>query len=58
MVIIGSGIYLLVQIQTLLIFTEYWRINGATISLVIASIIHAVYFIVIDSFFKRSKINS
>jgi len=57
-VIIGSGIYLLVQIPTLLIFSQYWGINGAAISLLIASIIHAAYFVVIDNFFKRSKIDS
>jgi O-antigen/teichoic acid export membrane protein len=57
-VIIGSGIYLLVQIPTLLIFSQYWGINGAAISLLIASIIHAVYFIAIDNFFKRTKIDS
>jgi len=57
-ILIGSGIYLLIQIPTLLIFSGYWGINGAAISLVIASIIHAVYFIFIDNFFKRSKIDS
>ena len=57
-IVIGSGIYLSVQIPTLLIFSEYWGINGAAISLVIASIIHAMYFIIIDNFFKRTKMDS
>lgn len=54
-VIIGSGLYLLVQIPTLIILSEYWGINGAAFSLVIASIIHASYFILVDNFFKSPK---
>lgn len=57
-VIIGSGLYLLVQIPTLIIFSEYWGINGAAFSLVVASIIHAMYFVVVDHFFKISKTQS
>jgi len=51
-VIIGSGIYLAVQIPSLIIFGEIWGVNGAAFSLVIASIIHAVYFVIIDQFTK------
>lgn len=48
-VIVGSGIYLTVQIPTLIILGEAWGVNGAAISLVISAIIHAVYFIIIDN---------
>lgn len=51
-VIIGSGIYLAVQIPSLIIFGEIWGVNGAAFSLVIASIIHASYFVIIDRFYK------
>ena len=47
-VIIGSGLYLGVQIPTILILGTIWGVNGAAISIVIASIIHAIYFVIID----------
>jgi O-antigen/teichoic acid export membrane protein len=54
-VIIGSGIYLLVQIPTLIILTSYWGINGAGFSILIASIVHAIFFIIISKFMNKSK---
>lgn len=51
-VIVGSGIYLTVQIPTLIILGEAWGVNGAAISLVISAIIHAVYFVIIDNVSK------
>ena len=47
-VIIGSGIYLAVQIPLLVILGQLFGVNGAAFSLVIASIIHAIYFVIID----------
>mgnify|MGYP001042568149 CR=1 FL=1 len=54
-VIIGSGVYLLVQIPTLIILTNYWGINGAGFSIVIASIAHAIFFIIISQLQNESK---
>ena len=44
-VLIGSGVYLGVQIPTLLILGTIWGVNGAAISIVIANTIQAIYFI-------------
>jgi O-antigen/teichoic acid export membrane protein len=57
-VIIGSGIYLSVQIPTLVIFSEYWGVNGAAFSLVIASSVHAVYFPIVNHLLKSKKSES
>lgn len=57
-VIIGSGIYLSVQISTLVILSEYWGVNGAAFSLVIASSVHAAYFPIVNHFFKSKKSES
>ena len=54
-VIIGSGVYLLVQIPTLIILTNYWGINGAGFSIAIASIVHAIFFIIISQLQNESK---
>jgi len=54
-VIIGSGIYLLVQIPTLIILTSYWGINGAGFSILIASIVHAIFFIIFTQFLDNTK---
>lgn len=54
-VIIGSGIYLLVQIPTLIILTSHWGINGAGFSILIASIAHAIFFIIINQLLDKSK---
>lgn len=55
-VIIGSGVYLLIQVVSLLILSSIWGINGAAISIVIASALHAIYFVIIDNFYKIRKI--
>ena len=57
-VIIGSGIYLSVQIPTLIILSEYWGVNGAAWSLVIASFTHALYFYLVNYFSKIPKTKS
>ena len=51
-VIIGSGLYLGVQIPTIFIFGTIWGVNGAAVSIVIASTVHAVYFVLVDRFIK------
>jgi len=57
-VILGSGIYLVVQIPALIILGEYWGVNGAAFSVLIASIIHATYFVIIDQFLKIKENNN
>ena len=54
-VIIGSGVYLLIQIPTLIILTNYWGINGVGFSVVIASIAHAIFFIIFTQFIDNRK---
>lgn len=54
-VLIGSGIYLGTQIPLILILGMIWGVNGAAISIVIATIIHAVYFIIINRFYDKSE---
>jgi Na+-driven multidrug efflux pump len=44
-----------VQIPTLIILTNYWGINGAGFSILIASIVHAIFFIIISKFMNKSK---
>lgn len=51
-VIIGSGIYLAAQIPSLVILGQLFGVNGAAFSLVIASIIHAIYFVIIDGILR------
>jgi O-antigen/teichoic acid export membrane protein len=54
-VLIGSGVYLCSQIILILILGTIWGVNGATISIVIATTIHAFYYIIINRFFDSSK---
>ena len=51
-VIIGSGLYLGVQIPAILILGTIWGVNGAAASIVIATTIHAIYFVLVDIFTK------
>ena len=49
-VLIGSGLYLGIQIPAILILGTIWGVNGAAVSIVIATTIHAIYFMLIDRF--------
>ena len=51
-IIIGSGLYLGIQIPAILILGTIWGVNGAAISIVIATTIHAIYFVLVDRFTK------
>ena len=54
-VIIGSGLYLAVQIPAILILGTIWGVNGAAVSVVIATIIHAIYFMLIDRLMNANR---
>lgn len=54
-VIIGSGLYLGVQIPAILILGTIWGVNGAAVSIVIATTIHAIYFMLIDRLMNTNR---
>ncbi len=54
-VIIGSGLYLGIQIPTILILGTIWGVNGAAVSIVIATTIHAIYFMIIDRLMNTNR---
>ena len=54
-VLIGSGLYLGIQIPAILILGAIWGVNGAAVSIVIATTIHAIYFMLIDRFLAESE---
>lgn len=54
-VIIGSGIYLAIQITLIIILTNIYGLNGVAIAGVISSIAHMIYFILADKFQNQSE---
>lgn len=54
-VIIGSGSYLVIQIISLIILGNIYGLNGAATAIVISSIAHVTYFIIIDRFYNKSQ---
>lgn len=54
-VVIGSGLYLGIQIPAILVLSTIWGVNGAAVSAVIATTIHAIYFVLVDRFAKQSE---
>ncbi|EGP92874.1 lipopolysaccharide biosynthesis protein [Nitrosarchaeum koreense] len=54
-VIIGSGLYLGVQIPAILILGTIWGVNGSAISIVIASTVHAIYFILVERLLSKNR---
>ncbi len=54
-VIIGSGVYLGIQIPAILILGTVWGVNGAAVSIVIATTIHAIYFMIIDRLMNTNR---
>jgi len=51
-VLIGSGVYIGIQVPTIIVLTTMFGVNGTAASIVIANFVHAIYFILIN----RSKI--
>ncbi len=56
-VLISSGIYLAVQIPSLIIFTNLYGVNGAAAAIVLSYTIQAIYFIIVDRKFKNFESN-
>ena len=54
-VIIGSGIYLAIQITLIIILINIYGLNGVAIAGVISSIAHMIYFILADKFQNQSE---
>lgn len=53
MVLIGSGINVGISIPTLLLLTTMYGVNGAAISTVISASAQAIYYVMIDRFYKK-----
>ncbi len=56
-VLISSGVYLAVQIPTLIIFTSFYGVNGSAVAIALSYSIQAIYFIIVDRKFKNFKSN-
>ena len=52
-VIIGSGLYLLTQIMSIVVLGIMYGINGIGVSIVISAFVHMIYFIIIEKFMKN-----
>ena len=53
-VIIGSTLYLSAQIISIVILGNIYGLNGVALSVVISSIVHVVYFIIIDKVYYKN----
>jgi O-antigen/teichoic acid export membrane protein len=53
-VIGGSGLYLSVQIISIIVLGQMYELNGVALSVVISSIVHVVYFIIIDKLYYKN----
>jgi len=54
-VIIGSGIFLGIQITSIIVLGNIYGINGVALSAVISSFVHMTYFVIIDQFQNKSR---
>ncbi len=54
-VIIGSGIFLGIQIISIIILGNMYGLNGVAVSGVISSFTHVIYFIIVDRFNGKSQ---
>ena len=52
-VIIGSGLFLIIQIISIIVLGNMYGLNGAAASLVLSTIVHAGYFIIIDKLYYK-----
>ena len=55
-VIVGAGLFLLVQIISIITLGNVYGLNGAAVSLIISSIVYASYFVIIDRFYYKSRL--
>ncbi len=56
-VLIGSGVYIGIQVPTILLLTTMFGVNGTAASIVIANFAHAIYFVLINRTQFGKKIN-
>ena len=54
-VITASGLYLAIQISTIIILGNMYGLNGAAASVIISSIVYMIYFVIIDQFQYNPK---
>jgi len=53
-VLIGSGLYLSIQVISIIVLGNMYGVNGVALSIVISSFVHVVYFIIIDKLFYKN----
>jgi len=53
-VLIGSGLYLLIQVISIIVLGNMYGVNGIAFSIVISALVHAVYFIIIDKLLYKN----
>ena len=53
-VLIGSGLYLLTQIISIIVLGNMYGLNGVASSVVISALVHVMYFIIIDKLYHKS----
>jgi O-antigen/teichoic acid export membrane protein len=52
-VLIGSGIFLGVQIPSILVLGNQFGVNGAAVAIILGHSVQAIYFLIIDNFSKK-----
>ena len=57
-VLIGSGIYLGVQIPSILVLGNQFGINGAAVAIILGHSVQAIYFLIIDNFSKNNRVKN
>jgi len=53
-VIIGSGLYLMIQIISIIVLGSMYGLNGVAFSIVISAVVQVVYFIIIDKLYYKN----
>ena len=57
-VLIGSGIYLGVQIPSILVLGNQFGVNGAAVAIILGHSVQAIYFLIIDNFSKNNRVKN
>ena len=55
-ILVGSGIYLLVQILSIIFLGQLYGINGVGVALVLAATSESIYLIIIDQFIQKNEL--
>ena len=53
-VLIGSGLYLLIQVISIIVLGNMYGVNGVALSIVISALVHVVYFIIVDKLYYKN----